>query len=164
MTEGSWLRDKAAFVGFGHTRYGKRGELGSSGPVPLVMEAVIKACDDAGISPTDLDGFCSYSNDAVDPATLAGSLGIKQLRLTGMGWGGGGGAMAGTFMHACMAVATGQANYVVVHKVMTMEGDNRYGQAFGQIGMKSPVIGGPMAFAVSDPDGYKITVANVGAN
>jgi catechol 2,3-dioxygenase-like lactoylglutathione lyase family enzyme len=27
-----------------------------------------------------------------------------------------------------------------------------------------PLPWGPMAFAVSDPDGYKITVANVGAN
>ena len=56
--------------------------------------------------------------------------------------------MGGSFLNAAMAVASGQANYVVVHKVMTMEGDNRYGQAFGQIGVKNPVVPGPMAFAV----------------
>ena len=54
MAEGTWLRDKAAFVGFGHTRYGTRGELGINGPVPMVVEAVVKACEDAGISPADI--------------------------------------------------------------------------------------------------------------
>ena len=57
--------------------------------------------------------------------------------------------MCGAFLNAAMAVATGQADYVVVHKVMTMEGDNRYGQAFGQMGqVRHPAMGGPMAFAV----------------
>jgi acetyl-CoA acetyltransferase len=132
MAEGTWLRDKAAFVGFGHTRYGKRGELGANGPVPLVIEAVLKACEDAGIDPTDLDGFCSYSGDAVDAGTLAATLGIKQLRLTGMGWGGGGGAMCGAFMYACMAVATGQANYVAITRGVVQGG--AFGRRFGGMG------------------------------
>jgi acetyl-CoA acetyltransferase len=132
MGSGSWLRDRAAFVGFGHTRYGKRGELGGNGPVPLVVEAVIKACEDAGISPADLDGFCSYSNDPVDPATLASTFGIKQLRFTGMGWGGGGGAMGGSFMYAAMAVATGQANYVAVTRAVVQGG--AFGRRFGGMG------------------------------
>ena len=46
--------------------------------------------------------------------------------------------MAGAFLNAAMAVATDQANYVVVHKVMTMEGNNRYGQAFAQMGQRIP--------------------------
>jgi acetyl-CoA acetyltransferase len=132
MGSGSWLRDRAAFVGFGHTRYGKRGELGGNGPVPLVVEAVIKACEDAGISPADLDGFCSYSNDPVDPATLASTFGVKQLRFTGMGWGGGGGAMGGSFMYAAMAVATRQANYVAVTRAVVQGG--AFGRRFGGMG------------------------------
>jgi acetyl-CoA acetyltransferase len=132
MAEGSWLRDRAAFVGFGHTRYGKRGELGTHGPVPLVIEAVLNACEDAGIAPEELDGFCSYSNDAVGPDVLAGSLGVHQLRFTGMGWGGGGGAMGGAFMYACMAVATGQANYVAVTRGVVQGG--AFGRRFGGMG------------------------------
>ena len=135
MAEGSWLRDKAAFVGFGHTRYGKRGELGDNGPVPMVIEAVLKACEDAGIDPADLDGFCSYSGDGVEAATLAGSLGIKQLRFTGMGWGGGGGAMGGSFLYAAMAVATGQANYVAITRGVVQGG--AYGRRFGGMGATS---------------------------
>lgn len=152
MAEGSWLRDKAAFVGFGHTRYGKRGELGINGPVPLVIEAVLNACEDAGISPAALDGFCSYSGDMVDPAVLAGSLGVKQLRFTGMGWGGGGGAMGGAFMYACMAVATGQANYVAVTRGVVQGG--QFGRRFGGMGAtgmpKYPLLTSPgQSFALA---------------
>ena len=58
--------ERASASSFGHTRYGKRGELGENGPVPLVVEAVAKAAEDAGINPSEIDGYCSYSNDGVD--------------------------------------------------------------------------------------------------
>jgi acetyl-CoA acetyltransferase len=131
MSEASWLRDKAAFVGFGHTRYGRRGELGENGPVPLVIEAVEKAAADAGISPVDIDGYCSYSGDGVDAGTLSSSFGAP-LRFTGMGWGGGGGAMGGAFLYAAMAVATGQANYVAVTRGVVQGGE--FGRRFGGMG------------------------------
>jgi acetyl-CoA acetyltransferase len=107
MSEDSWLRGKAALVGFGHTRYGRHGELGEQGPVPLVIEAVKNACEDAGISPADIDGYASYSGDTVDAATLASTFGAKDLRFTAMGWGGGGGAMCGTYLYAAVAVTRG---------------------------------------------------------
>jgi acetyl-CoA acetyltransferase len=132
MSDGNWLRDKAAFVGFGHTRYGKRGELGADGPVPLVIEAIEKACDDAGISPADIDGYSSYSNDGVDAGTLMSAFGSKHLRFTAMGWGGGGGAMGGAYMYAAMAVATGQADYVAVTRGVIQGG--QFGGRFGGMG------------------------------
>jgi acetyl-CoA acetyltransferase len=132
MTGGNWLRDKAAFVGFGHTRYGRRGELGDNGPVPLVIEAVEKAAADAGISPADIDGYSSYSNDSVDAGTLASAFGSPDLRFTAMGWGGGGGAMGGAYMYAAMAVATGQANYVAVTRGVVQGG--QFGNRFGGMG------------------------------
>src|ERR1700722_16937562 len=100
MSEGSWLRGKAAFAGFGHTRYGRRGEFGEQGPVPLVIEAVQKACEDAGISPADIDGYASYSGDSVEAGTLASTFGAKDLRFTAMGWGGGGEAKCGALTRA----------------------------------------------------------------
>ncbi len=152
MAEGTWLRDKAAFVGFGHTRYGTRGELGANGPVPLVVEAVIKAAEDAGISPADIDGYCSYSGDSVEAGILASTFGAPQLRFTGMGWGGGGGAMAGTFLYAAMAVATGQANYVAIIRGVVQGGP--FGRRFG--GMtparppRFPLLGSPgQSFALA---------------
>ncbi|HEY3941949.1 MAG TPA: hypothetical protein VGL60_05650 [Acidimicrobiales bacterium] len=153
MGEGTWLRDRAAFVGFGHTRYGSRGELGGNGATPLVVEAVIKACEDAGIKPDEIDGYCSYSGDSVEAGTLASTFGAKQLRFTGMGWGGGGGAMCGTYMYAAMAVATGQANYVAVTRGVVQGGP--FGRRFG--GMtpaakppRFPLLGSPgQSFALA---------------
>ena len=49
MSEGRWLRDKAAIIGFGPTAYGKRGHLSAArGTTPLVVEVVRRACEDAG--------------------------------------------------------------------------------------------------------------------
>src|SRR4051794_25406512 len=114
MNEGTWLRDRAAIVGFGHTEYGKRGQFAGRGYLSLVTEAVQNACDDAGISPKDIDGWTSYSGDPTDAGQLAMAFGNESVRFTAMGWGGGGGAMGGAFMYAAMAVATGQANVVAV--------------------------------------------------
>jgi acetyl-CoA acetyltransferase len=147
VNEGTWLRGRTAIAGIGHTPWGKRGEHAAKGHLRLVVEAITQACEDAGISPQEVDGYSSYVTN-IDPAELFTAFGAEQLRFATQTWGGGGGAMGGAFLNAALAVAAGQANYVVVHKVMTMEGDNRYGQAFGQIGMKNPVIAGPMAFAV----------------
>jgi len=127
LSEGRWLRDKAAIVGFGHTAYGKRGQFAERGTMPLVAEAVTRACEDAGISPSEVDGYTSYSHDAADPGTLAAAFGADRLRFTAMGWGGGGGAMGGAYMYAAMAVATGQADVVAVVRGITQPPAARFG-------------------------------------
>lgn len=124
---GRWLRDRAAIVGFGHTAYGRRGEHAERGHASLVIEAVLRACEDAGISPTDLDGYASYSGDPTDPATLAGGFGVDPLRFTAMAWGGGGGALCGAFLYAAMAVATGQADFVAVTRGIVQSPTARFG-------------------------------------
>jgi acetyl-CoA acetyltransferase len=147
VNQSSWLRGRAAIVGIGHTPWGRRGEYADTGHLRLVVEAITKACDDAGISPRDVDGYSSYAS-SVEPAELYAAFGADALRYSSQTWGGGGGPLAGAFLNAAMAVATGQANYVVVHKVMTMEGTHRYGQAFAQMGQRVSAVPGPMAFSV----------------
>jgi acetyl-CoA acetyltransferase len=127
MSEGNWLRDRAAIVGFGHTKYGKRGEHAERGYASLVVEAVQKACDDAGISPAEVDGYASYSGDPTEAGVLATGFGAERLRFTGMGWGGGGGAMGGAYLYAAMAVATGQADYVAVTRGIIQSPVGRFG-------------------------------------
>jgi acetyl-CoA acetyltransferase len=127
LSEGRWLRDKAAIVGFGHSPYGKRGQFSERGTTPLVIEAVIQACEDAGVSPSDIDGYTSYSHDAVDPGNLAAGFGAERLRFTAMGWGGGGGAMGGAYLYAAMAVATGQADLVAVVRGISQPPTARFG-------------------------------------
>jgi acetyl-CoA acetyltransferase len=142
-----WLRNRAAIVGIGHTPWGTRGQYADKGHLRLVIEAITAACDDAGISPQDVDGYSSYYT-SVEPPDLYTAFGAKRLSYSSQTWGGGGSSMGGAFANAAMAVATGQAEYVVVHKVMTMEGSGRYGQAFGQMGQQAPTLPGPMAFSV----------------
>jgi acetyl-CoA acetyltransferase len=127
MSEGTWLRDRAAIVGFGHTHYGRRGEHAERGYLSIVTEAVKKACDDAGISPRDIDGWASYSNDPTDAGQLQLAFGTERVRFTAMGWGGGGGALGGAVMYAAMAVATGQANHVAVTRGVIQAGAGRFG-------------------------------------
>lgn len=141
------LRNQAAIVGFGYVPFGKRGQYADKGHLRLVVEAVTAACADAGITPRDVDGYSSYYTP-IDPPELFEAFGAKQLRYTAQTWGGGGASMCGAFQNAAMAVATGAADYVVVHKVMTMEAGARYGQAFGQMAQGVPTIGGPFQFSV----------------
>jgi acetyl-CoA acetyltransferase len=113
--DGSWLRDRAAIVGIGHTKFGQSGAFADIGAEPLVVESILKACDDAGISAAEIDGFSSNAAP-LEPGDLAAAFGGSGLQYTAQTWGGGGGAMAGAYMNAAMAVATGQAKYVTIYK------------------------------------------------
>jgi acetyl-CoA acetyltransferase len=141
------VRNQAAIVGIGAMPFGRRGEFADTGLVRLAIEAITAACADAGIRPKDVDGYASYYS-SVEPAELMAAFGAERLRHASQTWGGGGASMCGAFQNAAMAVATDQVDFVVVHKVATMEANKRYGQAFGQIGQGIPAVGGPFAFSV----------------
>lgn len=80
------LRGLVAVAGVGETAYYKRG--GSPDPeFKLALDAIIKACADAGISPRDVDGFSSYSNDRSEPSRIAAALGCHELKFAAMQWG-----------------------------------------------------------------------------
>ena len=51
------VRGKVAVVGVGETTYFKHGQS----PDPefvLVLKAILAACEDAGLDPKEIDGFC----------------------------------------------------------------------------------------------------------
>ena len=83
------VRGKVAVVGIGETQYYKRGEAPDA-EFKLALKAILAACEDAGISPKQVDGFASFSNDRSDPSHLAAALGVDDLRFANMQWGGGG--------------------------------------------------------------------------
>ena len=94
MTDEYTLKGKVAVVGVGETTYFKHGQS----PDPefvLVLKAILAACEDAGLDPKEIDGFCSYSNDRNDPPRIANALGIPELRYSNMQWTSGGGGAAG---------------------------------------------------------------------
>lgn len=142
----TWLRGRAAIVGIGSTAYGRRGEFTERGELSMAVEAIGAACADAGIAPTDVDGWSSYSMDGTEPGDLAHAFGSRPVRLASMTHGGGGAAMGGAFLHAAMAVATGQADVCVVYRSIC-QGKLPFGQALA----RAPRL--PAAFSWAAPYG-----------
>jgi len=106
------IRDRAAIVGIGHTRYTK-----GSGVTEhrQAVDAIRLALDDAGLSVRDVDGVARFDIENVNELALLYSMGIPHLRFFA-GVTSGGGAVCGTLVLAAMAVATGQANVVVCYR------------------------------------------------
>jgi acetyl-CoA acetyltransferase len=156
MSDVTLLRDRTALAGYGHTRFGRRGELGHV-PLPrLVLEAVLNACEDAGLDPKEIDGWTSYGSETIEGASLAAALGCHQLSLTGMAWSGGGGGMCGAFMHGAMAVATGQAKCVAVTRSIVQVDDGspghyRRGQGFALKEVERTEAGGYPSYGLASP-------------
>ena len=84
-----WVnQDKCAIAGVGATDYYIRGKSYPRTINEMVGEAIIKACDDAGINVKQIDGFAYYSGaqmgygDKVDTASLMEMLGIEEVGFT----------------------------------------------------------------------------------
>ncbi|MEU1275543.1 transporter [Streptomyces sp. NPDC005799] len=100
-----------------------------AGERELVLEAILAACADAGISPRDIDGFTSYAGGEHSGPVLAADLGVRELRWSSMVWGGGGGGVAAAIGAAAAAVVSGQAECVVAFRGMAQRDTGRLGYA-----------------------------------
>jgi hypothetical protein len=87
------MKDQTAIVGVGSTPYYKRGQSLPQTPIELACKAILAACEDAGLSVADIDGFAYYSM-GFDTALIAQTLGIPEIKFTATLTGGGGGAAA----------------------------------------------------------------------
>ncbi|NGP05119.1 transporter [Rhodococcus sp. 14C212] len=121
------MRGAAAVVGVSELHY-RRGEA-PHGEMRMTLEAIVSACADAGISPRELDGFVSYAGGAYDGAQIGGALMVDEVRWSNMMWGGGGGPVAAAVNNAAVAIATGQAECVVVYRAMAQSDTGRLGYA-----------------------------------
>jgi len=112
---------RTAVAGVGLRQY-KRGQS----PLPergALVAAIVDACTDAGIDPSEIDGFCSYGDDHNEPPRLMPELGTKELAWAMTVFGGGGGGVGAAFGAAAAAILTGQANIVVVYRAL-VQGDS----------------------------------------
>jgi acetyl-CoA acetyltransferase len=134
------LRGRVAVAGIGETTYYKHGKSPDA-EFALALKAILRACDDAGISPREIDGFASYSNDRNDPSRIAAALGLPELRFSNMQWGGGGGGGAAAVGNAAAAVATGMADCVVVFRALAQGQFARFG-----LGGQTATVSGEQAF------------------
>ena len=108
----SSIRDRAAIVGIGHTRYTKVSGVTEH---RQAVDAIQAALDDAGLTVRDVDGVARFDIETVNELALLYSMGIPHLRFFA-GVTSGGGAVCGTLVLAAMAVATGQASVVVCYR------------------------------------------------
>lgn len=125
------IANETAIVGIGATEFSKnsgRSEL------QLAQEAALAACKDAGVDPHDVDGLVTYSMDTSPAIDVARGLGCKELTyFSHVDYGGG--AAAGTLLHAAMAVATGAAKTVVCYRAFNERSGARFGSAMNTTGM-----------------------------
>ena len=134
------LRGRVAVAGIGETTYYKHGQSPDA-EFALALQAILRACEDAGIPPREIDGFASYSNDRNDPSRIAAALGLPELRFSNMQWGGGGGGGAAAVGNAAAAVAAGMADCVVVFRALAQGQFARFG-----LGGQMPTVSGEQAF------------------
>ena len=79
------MRDRAAIAGIGQTRFAK--SLGLS-EYEMAVTAIWNACEDAGISPREIDGVVRYDMEQIDEEQLLSVLGNPLLRFfAGTAWG-----------------------------------------------------------------------------
>jgi len=120
------LSDRVAVVGIGETRYTRHGGSERS-EFDLCCEAVLRAAEDAGIEPTEIDGFCSFANERQEPVVLQQALGMPELSFSNIVWGAGGGGASGAVMNAALALHAGLCNYVVVYRSICQGQFERFG-------------------------------------
>lgn len=117
------LGGRAAVVGIGATEFSK--DSGRS-ELRLAVEAVRAALDDAGLSPSDVDGMVTFTMDTSPEITVAQAAGIGELSFFSRVHYGGGAACA-TVQQAALAVAAGVAEVVVCYRAFNERSGRRFG-------------------------------------
>ena len=118
------IRDKAAIAGIGQTRFSKSLSMSE---YEMAVEAIFAACEDAGISPREIDGLVRYDMEQTDEEQLLSVLGNPLLRFfAGTAWGGGG--SASVLVVAASAIASGMAETVLVFRSRARGKQSSYGK------------------------------------
>ena len=117
------ISGKSAIVGIGATEFSKRS---GRSEMRLAVEAVLAACADAGIDPSEVDGISTYTMDNNPEMEIHRLIGGKALKMfSRIDYGGG--AACGPLLQAAMAVATGICECVVVYRAMNERSEYRFG-------------------------------------
>jgi acetyl-CoA acetyltransferase len=140
----------AAIAGVGYTAFSK--DSGQT-PLGLAREACQAAVDDAGITAADVDGIASFAvlNDSAPCVAVASALAVPQLRFVVDADMGGQAPCYLTWL-ASMAVATGQAEHVLVFRALNGRSGARVGT------MAFPGAGAPFRYPIGY-DAYLLYVA-----
>ena len=123
MSRFNRLGGKSAIVGIGATEFSK--DSGRS-EMSLACEAVVAALADAGIKPSEVDGFACFGPENNPEIEIARHTGMSELTFFGRIHYGGGAACA-TVHQAAMAVSSGAADVVVCYRAFNERSGRRFG-------------------------------------
>jgi acetyl-CoA acetyltransferase len=122
------LREKGAITGVGETEY-MRGT--DRTPVSLQLEASLRAIEDAGLKPTDIDGVIPYGLGAVAEDFIT-NFGLPDLRFSATTPMGGASAVA-AIQCAIAAISAGICNHVLLSIGRTGHSGGRIGARVQQM-------------------------------
>jgi acetyl-CoA acetyltransferase len=132
-----WVnQDKCAIVGIGATDYYVRGKSWPRTINDMAGEAILKACDDAGISVKQIDGIAYYSGagagylDKFDTASLMETLGIPNISFSATLTSGGGGC-PGAIGLATAGLMNEDCTYTITLMALQQLPQHRLGVVFG---------------------------------
>lgn len=117
-----------AIVGIGRTEYTRR-----SGRTTCAMavSACRAALDDAGLTPDDVDGMCTFQvNDSAHPLEVGVALGKSELSWANSMYGGGN-RVADQIATAAAAIETGLCRAVLIHRSLNGRSGYRFGTVEG---------------------------------
>jgi len=123
MTRSNQLGGKTAIVGIGATEFSK---ASGRSEMSLACEAVVAALDDAGLAPSEVDGFACFGPETNPEIEIARHTGMGELTFFGRVHHGGG-AAAATIHQAAMAVTSGAADVVVCYRAFNERSGRRFG-------------------------------------
>ncbi|HCW61959.1 MULTISPECIES: thiolase C-terminal domain-containing protein [Sphingobium] len=133
----TWVnQDKCAIVGIGATDYYVRGKSWPRTINDMAGEAILKACEDAGISANQIDGIAYYSTagagylDKFDTASLMETLGIPYVGFSATLTSGGGGC-PGAIGLATAGLMNQDCTYTVTLMALQQLPQHRLGVVFG---------------------------------
>ena len=116
------VKDEAVIVGAYNTSFSKDSGVSE---LSLAAQAVRGAIEDAGLKPTDVDGFATFTMDTNDEIEVARAVGTGELTFWGRSHYGGG-AATGSLHQAVMAVSTGMAECVAVFRALNGRSGHRF--------------------------------------
>jgi len=135
----TWVhQDKCAIVGVGATDYYVRGKSWPRTMNDMAGEAILKACEDAGISVKDVDGFAYYAGasagyvDKFDSGSLMETLGMENVSFTASLTSGGGG-VAGSMGLAAAGLMNEDCRYAVTVMAVQQVPTARLGTIFASM-------------------------------
>ena len=115
---------QACIVGIGQTEFSKASGRSEQ---QLAAEAILAACQDAGVSPHLIDGMTTFNIDNSDEVDVMRALGCERIKYTTR-LPQGGGASVATIVHAKNAVESGLCDYFIVWRAMNERSQYRFGQ------------------------------------